>query len=400
MSGRMKFGVFHPPLHAPTGRNPQRLLQQDVELVKHLDRLGYDEIWIGEHHSCGTEIIADPLLFCAYAAPLTTNIDLCAGVVSLPYHNPLWVADRMILVDHLTRGRVKLGLGPGALTTDAYMIGLDQTTQREALEEDTGVLLQLLRGEEPVTITTARYTLQEARVQVAPYSDFEIALSASASPTGALIAGKHGLSLLSHGATLAAHSKSKVDKLALMWNAYAERCEQFGNTPDRSGWRLVGPMHIAETREAAIEQVRHGIDAGFDYFQNIIAATHFRVEGTTTEERIAFVIESGMGVIGTPDDAIAQIEHLIAQSKGGFGAYLFLAHEWANFANTIHSYELFAEYVMPHFQGLRQPLIDNANWSREVRDVLGRDQAENVQAAIARHEAEQAARKEPAGSAS
>jgi limonene 1,2-monooxygenase len=390
MTNRMKFGVFHPPFHLPTGRNPHLLLRRDVELIQHLDRLGYDEAWVGEHHSCGSELIPDPLLFLANVAPQTDNIALCAGVVSLPYHNPLWVADRMVLTDHLTRGRVKLGLGPGALTTDAYMIGLDPTTQRDAFAEDVDVLMQLLRSE-VVTIETPRYTLKNARIQLEPYSDFEVVIPATASPTGPLIAGKHGAGLISIGATMAAHAKDQVDLLAKMWNIYEERAAEFGHVPDRTAWRLVGPMHLADTREQAIEEVRHGIDAWFDYYQQTQSATHFAVAGTETEERINWINESGVGVIGTPDDAIAQVEHLIKQSRGGFGSYLIMTHEWAPWPETLRSYELFAEYVMPKFQGSLAAPIRSELWAREMRSELGAAQMASVQRAIAQHEARKAA---------
>jgi limonene 1,2-monooxygenase len=396
----MKFGVFHAPYHLPAGQNPNLALRRDVEFIQHLDRLGFDEAWIGEHHSCGSELIGEPLMFCAHVAPQTENISLCTGVVSLPYHNPLWVADRMSLVDHLTRGRVKLGLGPGALTTDAYMIGLDPRTQRTALEEDVDVLMQLLRSDEPVTIETDRYKLQEARLQMRPYSDFEIAIAATASPTGPRIAGKHGVSMLSIGATMAAHAPDSVDLLALMWDTYEERCNDFGHTANRDGWRLVGPMHIAETREEAERQVRFGIDAWFDYFQDVQAATHFQVVGKTTEERIAWVVESGLGVIGTPDEAIAQIDHLVKQSNGGFGAYLHMTHEWANWENSLKSYELFAQYVMPHYQGSLDSLISSEKWAAARRGELGAAQMESVQKAMATHQAEQEAKHvQPSGAA-
>lgn len=399
MSTAMRFGVFHAPYHLPTGRNPQLLLRRDVEFVKHLDRLGYDEAWIGEHHSCGSELITEPLMFCAYLAPQTERIALCSGVLSLPYHNPLWVADRITLVDHLSRGRVKLGLGPGALTTDAYMIGLDPETQRDALTEDVDVLMRLLYGEEPVSIQTGRYTLVEARLQNKPFSDFEVAIAGTASPTGPRIAGRYGSGLLTIGATMATHAPDAADVLALMWNVYEQRCAEFGHTADRSGWRLVGPMHIAETRERAREQVRHGIDAWFDYFQKTQTATHFDVAGTTTEERINWVVESGLGVIGTPADAIDQLDHLVAQSNGGFGAYLFMTHEWADWPQTLRSYELFAEHVMPRYQGLVQAPLDSEQWAKQMRDELGAAQMRSVQKAIADHAAEQEAKRAPAGTA-
>ncbi|ODU07620.1 MAG: monooxygenase [Pseudonocardia sp. SCN 72-86] len=390
MTDRLRFGVFHAPYHLPMGQNPTLALQRDIEFVQHLDRLGFDEAWIGEHHSCGCELIADNLLFIANALPQTKNIKLGTGVLSLPYHNPLWVADRIILLDHLSKGRAMLGLGPGALTTDAYMIGIDPLEQRNALEEDTDVLKRLLAGE-TVTVKTDRYTLVEARTQMRPYSDFEVAVAAVASPTGPRIAGKYGDGILSIGATMSAMSPDGVDTLALHWDVMEQRAAQFGQVADRSKWRLVGPMHIAETREQARKDVEHGIDAWFDYFQDVQAAVHFEVAGKSTEERIDFVINSGLGVIGTPDDAIEQISALHAQSKGGFGAYLVMTHEWADVPTTEKSYALMAERVFPAFQGSVRSLQESAHWASTERSRLGGEQMKSVLAAMEKHKQETAA---------
>src|SRR6201985_3484162 len=152
---RMRFGIFMAPFH-PAGVNPTVLLDGDLELIQHLDRLGFDEAWIGEHHSAGTEIIASPEIFIAVAAERTRHIKLGSGVVSLSYHNPLWVAERIVLLDHLTRGRVMLGVGPGALPTDAAMIGVQQSQTRELLEQSFDVIMRLLTSEEPVTFRNDR----------------------------------------------------------------------------------------------------------------------------------------------------------------------------------------------------------------------------------------------------
>ena len=109
---RMKFGVLW--ARPPRRREPTLALERDLELLQWLDQLGFDEAWIGEHHSAGWETIASPEVFMATAAERTRNLRLGTGVVSLPYHHPYMVANRMVLLDHLTRGRVMLGVGPGA----------------------------------------------------------------------------------------------------------------------------------------------------------------------------------------------------------------------------------------------------------------------------------------------
>src|SRR5918994_880629 len=133
MAQRMKFGVFLAPFH-PLGENPTLSLERDFELLEKLDDLGFDEAWIGEHHSGGWETIASPEVFLATAAERTRHIRLGTGVISLPYHHPLMVANRMVLLDHLTRGRVMLGVGPGALLSDAQMLGIEPPRQRAIAE--------------------------------------------------------------------------------------------------------------------------------------------------------------------------------------------------------------------------------------------------------------------------
>ncbi|WP_336031228.1 LLM class flavin-dependent oxidoreductase [Geodermatophilus sp. FMUSA9-8] len=344
---RLRFGTFLAPFH-PAGENPTLALQRDLELVEHLDRLGYDEAWIGEHHSAGTEIIASPEIFIAAAAERTRHIKLGTGVTSIAYHNPLWVAERMVLLDHLTRGRTMLGCGPGSLPTDSMMLGLTPTDTRELLEVDLDIIMRLLRGE-TVTEQTKTHNLVNARLHLRPYTQpcFEVAVAAVASPTGPRMAGRHGIGLLSIGATL---SKDGFDALAHHWNVVEERAAHFGQTVSRRDWRLVGLMHIAETREQAYADVQFGIETWFRYFQKTAAFPQMAVEGGDAKEMIDFINEAGIGAIGTVEDARAQVQRLWDQS-GGFGAMLLLGHEWANPQATKRSWELIAQHVMPHFQG-------------------------------------------------
>ncbi|HEY2203525.1 MAG TPA: LLM class flavin-dependent oxidoreductase [Pseudonocardia sp.] len=345
---RLRFGIFLAPFH-PAGENPTLALQRDLRLVQHLDECGYDEAWIGEHHSAGSEIIASPEIFIAAAAERTKNIRLGTGVTSLSYHNPLWVAERMVLLDHLTKGRVMLGVGPGSLPTDSAMIGLNPTQTRELLETNLEVVMQLLTGDEPVTVDTGTHTLHDARLHLRPYSDphFDVAVAAVASPTGPRLAGRHGVGLLSIGATL---TQDGFDALAHHWSVMEERAAVHNTTVDREKWRLVGLMHIAETREQAYKDVEFGIEQWFRYFQKVAAFPQMAVEGGDLKGMIDFINESGVGAIGTPEDAKAQVQKLADQS-GGFGAMLLLAHEWANPEATRRSFELIAQHVMPEFQG-------------------------------------------------
>jgi limonene 1,2-monooxygenase len=214
---------------------------------------------------------------------------------------------------------------------------------------------------------------------------FDIAVAAVASPSGAKLAGRHGAGVLSLGATLAIG----MDVLAHHWTIQEEVAAQHGHVADRSKWRLVGLMHLAETEAEARADVAYGIEQWFRYFQHVAAFPQMAVDGGNVDEMIDFV-NGGLGVIGTPDQAVAQIEALVEQSNGGFGAYLTLAHNWADTAASRTSYELFARLVMPRFQSGSDALVGAAERARASRPELADQQLQAVEQATEKYEAERA----------
>ena len=383
----LRFGIFLAPFH-PVDENPLQAMERDFQLVEHLDRLGYDEAWIGEHHSAGYETIASPEIFIAAAAERTRHIRLGTGVVSLPYHHPLMVADRATQLDWQTRGRFMLGVGPGALATDAFMMGIDTLRQREMMEQSLAAIVPLLSGES-VTMKTDWFTLSEARVQFPAYTQphLEMAVAAMISPAGPRLAGQHGLGMLSLGATTGAGYMG----LAKAWDICEEEAARNGRTVARDNWRLVAPMHIAETREQAIENVRFGLEKWIYYYTKVIALP-FEVKGGF-DEQVATLTEKGFAVIGDPDDAVARIEELLEQS-GGAGCLLQLVHNWADFPQTLRSYELISRYVMPRFQGLNRGREASMAWASANRDEFMSAGREAKAKATRNYEAEKAARDE------
>jgi limonene 1,2-monooxygenase len=249
----------------------------------------------------------------------------------------------------------------------------------------------LLDGDEPVTMKNERWDLREARLHLRPYSDpvFDVAVAAVASPTGAKLAGRHGVGMLSVGATTAAG----FDALAMHWDVLTAEAKAHGKAVDRSKWRLVGLCHVAESKEQAYRDVEYGIEHWFRYFQQVAAFPQMAVAGNSVGEMIEFVNASGLGAIGTPEACASQIERLWEQSNGGFGAYLMLAHNWANPQATARSYELIAREVMPLFQGHARATRDAAARAKEVREKLAAAQNQAVEDARDRYQQEVAARR-------
>jgi limonene 1,2-monooxygenase len=365
MERPLRFGIFMAPFH-PAGQNPTLALERDLELIVRLDELGYDEAWIGEHHSAGLEIIASPEVMIAAAAQRTRHIRLGTGVSSLPYHHPLILADRIVLLDHITRGRVMFGVGPGALPSDAHMLGIDPATQRVRMEESLGAIMALLTANEPVSIQTDWFTLRDARLQLRPYTypHFEIAVAATVSPAGPRTAGRYGVGLLSLGAT----SMGGFAVLGDHWKIWNDQSQHYGRHVDRSTWRLVGPMHVARTRKQAFEEVEYGIHEWIDYFRNVVALP-LAPEEPDPRKWPQALVDSGTAVIGTPDDAIAQLERLKKQS-GGFGCFLIMANDWVERHASLASYELLAKEVFPRFQGSADLAVNSREWCRTDHDRL------------------------------
>lgn len=345
----MRFGMFIGPYHKP-GLNPTLSFEQDMQLIQQLDAYGYDEVWIGEHHSGGVETIGNPELMIAAAAERTRRIKLGTGVASLPYHNPFMTADRIVQLSHMTKGRVMLGVGPGQLLRDTEMIGLDAMNNRPRMDEALDVILRLFRGE-TVTQKSEWFDLRDAVLQMRPYNDFDVAVVSSVSPSGAMVAGKYGAGLISVAAT----NPVGIEKLASQWEIVEELSAKNGHVADRSQWRMMGPMHLAETYAQAKEDVKHGLSILEDYRAHINPAddTDYFSDSIVDDFN-----ESGAAVIGTPEMARKQIQRLIDKS-GGFGTYLLMGVDWANFPATMRSHQLFAEEVIPHFNGQLAPMTSS-----------------------------------------
>ena len=385
----LKSGIFLAPFH-PVHEDPTIAIRRDIELVEHLDQLGFEEAWIGEHHSAGFEIIASPEVFIAAAAERTERIKLGTGVVSLPYHNPLTTANRIIQLDHQTRGRVLFGVGPGLLPSDAMMMGIPVDKQRDRMVESIEVILRLFKGE-TVTASTDWFTLKNARAHLLPYTKPypEIAVASSVTPSGGRLAGTHGFGML----CVAATNPQGYDALGINWAVAQQFAAERGRTMDPGCLRLVGPMHIAETREDAKKQIRYGFEHWRGYFTKISRQGLADMEG---EDPVEAMIKRGAAVIGTPDDAIAQIKRL-EEKIPNFGTYLLLAHNWANWEDTKRSYSLFAQHVKPHFTAANTSRAASLDWADANAEAFMGETMKAAMAMIEKHQREEAAKQKKAG---
>jgi limonene 1,2-monooxygenase len=376
----LRFGVFIPPQH-PLGENPTLLFERDLALIALCDRLGYDEAWVGEHHSGGFETIAAPELVIAAAAERTRHIRLGTGVRSLPYTHPLMVADTMVQLDHMTRGRAMFGVGPGALPIDAMQLGLDPGRSRDMMEDALEVIVPLLEGER-VSAERGWFALRDAKLQIAPFTRprMEMAVTTVRSPAGAMIAGRFGLGMLSLGGA----SDKALAAYAENWGICEEFAAKNGRRVDRAGFRIAVPMHLAETREQAVADLRFGFDQWVGYAREVLP---FGPIPDDVDDPLSFVMESRRAIIGTPDDAIEAIEAM-QKGSGGFGVFLSMEQDWADWAATDRSYELFARHVVPHFRGQLAGRRESYAHSARLKAGYKVAAEQGVQDAKARYERE------------
>ncbi len=385
---RLNFGAFLAP-HHPIGEHPMLQFRRDLDLVARLDELGYEEFWCGEHHSSGWETIGSPEMFLAAAGERTRRIKLATGVVSLPYHHPYNVAQRMVQLDYMTGGRVIFGSGPGALASDAHTLGIDPMLLRDRQDEAIGVIRRLMRGER-LTVTSDWFTLQDAKLQLLPLQDdMPFAVASQISPSGMTLAGKHGIGVISIGSL----SEEGLNALPTQWGFAETAAAEHGQVVSRKDWRVLMSWHIAETRERARAEARDGL---LRHHNEYITATLQRPgarpykDADEAVDKTAFV-SGAVATIGTPDDLVTRIKSLLDIS-GGFGTVVGFVHDWANPENTMRSWDMVARYVVPEINGYLTGLRTSREFVATNREYFNRAR-EAVMAKITGNEAAAAALK-------
>ena len=257
------------------------------------------------------------------------------------------------------------------------MLGIDPTTQRQRMDESFGLVLRLMTETEPITYKSDWFELREAMLQLRPYTKPHMPISVASvqSPAGVALAGKYGASVLT--ITRPRDPGAPESDLAALWDVAEESAAEHNKVVNRDDWRLVIPVHIAETRKEAIEQARIG--AGRyqgEYFEHTMGRDPV-IDGPQ-EKIIEAMIDNGSWIIGDPDDCIAGIRKLEERS-GGFGGFMVQTIDWAQREQVLHSFELLARYVMPQFQGSTLSTAASNQWAFEHQEILsaGRVQAIN-----------------------
>lgn len=333
----MEFGLFMQPFHHPS-EDPTEALERDLDLITLLDELGYSEAWIGEHHSTGWENIASPEVVIAAAAQRTQRIRFGTGVVQAGLHHPLVALDRMILLDHLTKGRVSFGIGiGGGIPSDLTVFGLTPETAGERMQESVDVMLRLLNGGGPVTKKTDWFELHDAVLQIRPCSEPHMSFAvASANPRNTALMGELG------GKVLLAGTPEKVPGV---YEGLTEGAQRVGREVSRSQIMLSYVMHVSETDDEAVAGFKDG--AIREHYEFQVGVNGRPEPSASPEEWYADYVDRH--VIGSPDRAIEKISSIV-EASGGIGGIIFMSREWAGLEASRASWRLFADEIAPVFR--------------------------------------------------
>jgi len=342
----VKFSLFMMPCHHPT-ENPALAFQRDIGLIHLADRLGYDEAFIGEHHSGGWETMPAPEMALSMAAANAHRVRLGTSVFSAPFHHPFHLAERMCFLDHLTQGRAILGIGPCSLVTDKMLFNMAEADCYPMLHEAIDVIVRLMEAKEPISHHGDYWHFDDMRLQLGPYQRprLPLAMPSASTPANLELIGRHDMIWMSPAGRTRVQPEDN-------WKHVVKGATEAGREPSRDNWRIATYFHIAETREQAWAEVSDGIIRDAEYFSAIGLRGHYQEHPDQTWEDFTpeSCAEVRDWVIGTPDDAIAWIEEK-QRITGGFGGMLLTTHEWCPEVAIHRSFEMIARYVMPHFSG-------------------------------------------------
>lgn len=332
----MDFGLFLQPFHH-VSEDPTAALERDLDLIRMLDGLGYAEVWIGEHHSTGWENIASPEVVIAAAAERTEHIRFGTGVVQAGLHHPLVALDRMILLDHLTRGRVSFGLGVGGgIPSDLAVFGLSAAEAGERMQQSLDVMLRLLAGEGPVSEKTDWFELHDAALQMRPFSQPHMPFAvASADPRNVALMGRLG------GKVLLGGDPGRVEQV---FADLEEGAAAVGRTASRDQVMLSYVLHVDESHDRAVSGFQEGAIREFYEFQVGVNGRP-EPEAGPDDWYQDYVRRQ---IIGDPQHVNERISEIVAES-GGIGGIIFMSREWAGIDASRRSWRLFAERVAPVF---------------------------------------------------
>jgi alkanesulfonate monooxygenase SsuD/methylene tetrahydromethanopterin reductase-like flavin-dependent oxidoreductase (luciferase family) len=361
--------MFALPLHPP-GRPLHKLLEENTAKAILADRLGFDEFWVGEHHSATTEPIPSSLIFMASIAPRTKRLVFGSGVINLPNHHPAMVAAEVALFDHLTKGRFMFGIGPGGLQSDFELFGNTDGYQRGRKMVEAVEIIKGIWSEDPPYSIDGEFW----RVEIVESVVKELGVGVMAKPyqvphppifVSVMNANSYSIKVAAQqNWGLISANFIPFQSLEAHWNNYVEACRSVNRVPDGSAWRVSRNIVVAPTDEEARHRVFSNNSATRYQYTHLMDLAErgnylfiFKTKDDMQTEQVSVdTALSNCVVYGSPKTVVDKLIGLREQ-VGPFGSLLMAAMDWSgpNREWERESMRLLAGEVMPkvvrHFEG-------------------------------------------------
>ena len=354
----MQLGFFTMPSHPPE-RGLRAGQEWDLQVIRWLDELGFSEAWFGEHHTSAWEPNPSPDLLVAQALVQTKNIRLGPGGFLLPYHHPAELANRVAVLDHLSGGRLNFGVAASGLPSDWAMFNVDGTSgaNRDMTREALEIILKIWAANEPFD-----YRGQFWNVSL-PEQMFDGLLKPHLKPlqdphppigVAGLSKGSDTLKLAGERGFIPMSLNLNPAYVASHWESVEEGAQRSGRTPERSQWRMVREVFVADTdAEAWRMSVKSHMGRMYrEYFLPLLSNFGFFEylkhdpdvpDSDVTPEYCA----KHNWIVGSPDTVARKITEM-SEGVGGFGTLLMLGFDYADDADAWHnSLRLLREEVLP-----------------------------------------------------
>jgi len=334
----MEFGLFMMPLHPPY-RSYADSYDRDLALLVEADRLGFHEAWLGEHLTERWENAPCPDLLIAKASAMTRNIKLATGITLLPIHNPVELAHRIAMLDHLTRGRFYWGIGHRAIPTDLALFGLDPKKGEEVREQAAEVLdivLKIWENEGKFSYHGKYFNIEapeldpvlERGLHMKPFQKPHPPIGVAATSIGSTsirVAGERGWIPMSS-------SNLAPKYLGDHWTVVEDAAAEAGRTSDRSQWRIGRDVFVARTPDEARERARAVLGRNYIEHQRpnrlgsgLIQATKTDPNMSDDDLTVDYMMEN-IWIVGDPEECAERIRDLYNQ-VGGFGHLLAITQD-------------------------------------------------------------------------
>ncbi len=361
----MRLGMFMMPLH-PAGRAMHEYLAEDTEKALLLEKLGFDELFIGEHFTAATEPYPSPLMFAASLLPRTERLIFGTGVINAPLHHPAMIAAEAAQFDHLSKGRFILGIGTGSTPTDIEMMNAptDPGERGRMLAESIEMIQQIWASDPPYDLA-GKYWTTRIKDTLNPGLNFgwlpkpyqkphpPIAIPSSTPDSASVkVAGRKGWSVIS--APLLSN-----EGLAAHWALYRQGCQDAGRPADGNKWRICRSVHVAATDEEARAHV-YSPESGYRHFYGHMHKVYsqigrigvFKSRPDMRDDEVTVDTLIGQRTIfGSPKTVLSELIRMREQ-VGPFGTLLLSAVDWAgpNAAWERESLSRLALDIMPAFR--------------------------------------------------